>query len=183
MALFDIFRKKKPDNVSDTLIDLQLDNLMLGCMVDYDLKTWEVTARHYTDWGDGWKTEEWQLKSYDEVIYLEKSDDDEVTWSISRKINFGLLDPQVQESILSSGDPPRTVVHDGITYHMEESSGGHFFKDGLGPGQPMLAWDYADDSGKSYLTIEQWGEKEFEASLGEPVEAYQFTNILPPQSR
>ena len=36
-----------------------------------------------------------------------------------------------------------------------------------------------NDPGKKYLGIEQWGENDFEASLGEPVEEYQFTNILP----
>jgi hypothetical protein len=183
MGFFDIFRKKKSDNLSDTLVDLSLDKLMVGCMVDYDLKTWEVTAHHHTDWGDQFRTEEWQLKSYDEVIYLEKEEDDEVEWSISRNINFHLLGPHVPENILSSGDPPQTVTYDGIAYTMTESSGGHFFKNGIGPGQPMLAWDYENDSKDAYLTIEQWGENEFEAFLGQPVEEYQFTNILPPQSK
>lgn len=182
MGFFDIFQKKKPSEQGGDLIDLTLDNLMVGCMVDYDLKTWQVTAHNYTDWGDGFKTQEWQLKSFDDLIYLEKSVDDEVEWCISRKIKFQLLGPQVQERIAETGDPPETVTYEGVSYHMEESSGGHFFKDGHGPGQPMLAWDYEDDSSRHYLTIEQWGEREFEASLGEPVEEYQFTNILPPQS-
>ncbi len=183
MGFLDLFRKKRPDDSLDPLVDLSLDQMMVGCVVDYDLKSWEVTARHYTDWGDNWRTDEWQLKSFDEVIYLEKSEDDETEWSISRKIDFNLLDPQVKDSIISSDDPPQKIIFKEVTYHMTESSGGHFFKDGVAPGQPMLAWDYEDDSGKSYLTIQQWGERDFEASLGEPVEDYQFTNILPPQSK
>lgn len=182
MGFFDIFRKKQPDREDLSMVDLALDDLMVGCMVDYDLKTWQVTARHYTDWGDGYKTDEWQLKSYDDLIYLEKSEDDEVEWSITRKANFHLLGPEVPEKIKASGDPPQNVVYEGVSYSMEESGGGHFYKDGKGPGQPMLAWDYMDDSEGRYLTIEQWGENEFEAFLGEPVEEYQFTNILPPQT-
>lgn len=183
MGLFDFFRKKKSGLPSDPLVDLSLDNLKVGCMVDYDLKTWEVMAHHYTDWGDGYKTDEWQLTSFDDVIYLEKSVDDEVEWCISRKIKFNSLDPSVENGIINSDDPPEMITYDGVAYHLEESSGGHFYKDGRGSGQPMLAWDYSDESERKYLTIEQWGEREFEASVGEPVLAYQFTNILPPQRK
>lgn len=182
MGLFDIFRKKSPAREDYSKVDLALDDLMVGCMVDYDLKTWQVAARHYTDWGEGDKTHEWQLKSYDDLIYLERSEDDEVQWCISRKINFNRLGSEIPERIKDSGDPPQTVTYESVSYYLEESGGGHFFKDGRPPGQPMLSWDYADDSGRRFLTIEQWGEDEFEASLGETVEDYQFTNILPPQS-
>ena len=41
---------------------------------------------------------------------------------------------------------------------------------------------YEDESGEKYLAIEQWGETEFEASLGQPVEEYQFSDILPGES-
>lgn len=183
MGLFDFFQKKKSDQQAESLVNLTLDNLKVGGMVDYDLKSWEVTACHYTDWGDGSKTEEWQLTSFDDIIYLEKSVDDEEKWCISRKITFNLLDPDIAKNIINSGDPPQMVTYKDVSYHLEESGGGHFFKDGVGSGLPMLAWDYCDDSGRKYLTIEQWGEKEFEASIGEPVEAYQFTNILPPQAK
>ena len=183
MGLFDFFQKKKSGLQSDPLVDLSLDNLRVGCLVDYDLKTWEVTARHYTDWGDGYKTDEWQLTSFDDVIYLEKSVDDEVEWCISRKINFKTLGSSIENSLVNSGDPPKMVTYDGVSYHLEESGGGHFYKDGVGSGLPMLAWDYSDESERKYLTIEQWDETEFEASVGEPVEAYQFTNVLPPQPK
>jgi hypothetical protein len=43
----------------------------------------------------------------------------------------------------------------------------------------MFKWDYADDSGKYSLTIEQWGETDYELSVGREVEEYQFSNILP----
>jgi hypothetical protein len=181
MRLFEFFQKKKSNQQTESFANLTLDNLKVGWMVDYDLKTWEVTARHYTDWGDGWKTEEWQLTSFDDTIYLEKSVDDDQEWCISRKINFNLLDPVIADNIINSGDPPQTVTYQSVSYHLKESGGGHFFKDGIGSGHPMLAWDYCDDSERKYLTIEQWGEKEFEAAVGEPVETYQFTNILPIQ--
>ncbi|MGR3294202.1 MAG: DUF4178 domain-containing protein [Candidatus Scalindua sp.] len=42
----------------------------------------------------------------------------------------------------------------------------------------FLYWDYYDLSEEKTFTIEQWGEDKFDASVGNYVEEYQFTNIL-----
>ncbi|MFQ5585121.1 MAG: DUF4178 domain-containing protein [Calditrichia bacterium] len=42
-----------------------------------------------------------------------------------------------------------------------------------------MYWDFIDEEDENFLTIEQWGETEFEAAMGYYVEEYQFTNILP----
>ena len=177
MGIKDFFKKKKND--LDPLADLSLTNLKKGYLVDYDLKTWEVVASNYYDWGDGDISYEWQLKSVDEVVYLEKESDDEEEWSLNRKINFSRLGPNIKEQIVETGDPPDEIVFEGMTYYREETAGGHFFKDSQGPGKEVLRWSYEDDSGRCYLGIEQWGEADFDAAAGEPVEEYQFINILP----
>ena len=81
----------------------------------------------------------------------------------------------------SSGsvNPPDEILFEGSTYYLEETAGGHFFKDGEGSGQEMLRWSYEDEEGEAYLGVEQWGEWDFDATRGIPVEEYQFTNILP----
>lgn len=176
------FGSKKEDEeapVADPLKDLTLANLQPGFFVDYDLKTWEVTAYNYYDWGHGDTTHEWQLKSHDETLYLQKESDDEDEWSVSRPIPFERLGPKIGEYIQENDDPPDEVVYDKTTYFLDTFGGGYFYRDGQGQGQEFLAWDYADESGERYLTVEQWGDEEFEASEGWPVESYQFTNILP----
>jgi len=178
MGLKDFFTKKKKEEF-DLTGDLSLVKLQVGYLVDYDLKSWEVVARNHYDWGEGDISYEWQLKSEDEVVYLEMESDDEEKWSLSRKIPFGRLDSQVKTHILETGDPPEKIVFDGLTYYMEETAGGHFFKDGQGSGTEMLQWCYQDDKTRSFLCIEQWGENAFEATTGKGVEEYQFTNILP----
>lgn len=164
------------------LTDLSLSDLKVGYYVDYDLKTWQVTASNTYDWGSGDVSHEWQLKSHEETIYLEKETDDEDYWSVSRKIPFGRLGNTVRQHLAENEEAPDEIELDGVAYYMDESAGGKFLKDGQGPGREMLVWDYEDDSGRRYLSIEQWGEEDFEASLGEPVEPYQFTNILPGES-
>jgi len=179
MGIRDFFKKDKPKQ-PEPITDITLSTMKKGYLVDYDLKTWEVTAANYYTWGDENDiSHEWQLTSADEIVYLEKEIDDEVAWNKSRKIAFSSLSESVKEFLLKTGDPPNKIVLNGVTYHQEEMAGGHFFKNGQGPGQQMISWSYEDDDGRGYLVIEQWGETSFEASLGEPVEEYEFSNILP----
>jgi len=179
MGVKDWFKKKQKDDGIDPLTGLTLSHLKIGYYVDYDLKTWEVTAFNTYDWGSGDYTHEWQLTSSGDLLYLEKDMDDEEFWSISRKISFRDLGPGIAEHIKVHDDPPETLKYQGITYFLEEMAGGHFYQNGTGQGFPLLTWNYEDEDGSHFLTIEQWGDDDFAAALGEPVESYQFTNILP----
>ncbi len=178
MGIKDWFGKEKKPQ-PDPLADLSLDKMKQGYMVDYDLQTWEVAAAHHYDWGEGELSWEWQLKSGGETVYLELERDDEDDWSLYRKVPFLSLGPGIKQVILDNDDPPSTVDYRNVTYHLAETAGGHFYKNGAGPGQPLISWFYEDEEGERYLSIEQWGEEEFEASTGVPVQEYQFTNILP----
>ena len=173
------FLKKDKKKDPDPLSDLTLSNLQVGYMVDYDMKTWEVKAYHYYDWGGGELSYEWQLESVDDALYLEREADDEDVWSISRKISVSRLDPGIKGHIRKHEDPPDEIAFEETTYYLEESGSGHFFKDGKGSGEKFFVWDYEDDSGKKFISIERWGENDFDASVGTVVEEYQFTNILP----
>ncbi|QTA80239.1 DUF4178 [Desulfonema limicola] len=172
-------KDKEADKETDNITNISLSSIKPGYFLDYDLKTWEVTARHHYDWGDSDLSYEWQLKSHDETIYLSRESDDQVDWTVARPISFLKLGSHIRKHIEEHEDPPDEIEFESIKYYLAESGGGHFFKDGTGPGQAFISWDYEDESGKKYLSIEQWGEDEFEASAGQLVEEYQFTNILP----
>jgi len=177
MGWKDFFKKK--DEGPDPLHDLSLEKMEKGYLVDYDLRTWEVTACNRYDWGGGDVSLEWSLSSSDEILYLEREEDDEVYWSLSSKIDFSGLGPDIRRHIKEHDDPPESIEFDGVTYHMEEMGGGHFFRQDATQGEEFLRWSYMDDSGEKLLDIEQWGEDDFEASVGRPVAEYQFSNILP----
>ncbi|MCP4629331.1 MAG: DUF4178 domain-containing protein [bacterium] len=178
MGIRDFFKKDKP-SPPEPVTDITLSTMKAGYLVDYDMKSWEVTAAPYYDWGAGDISYEWQLASADETVCLAKEIDDEVAWSLYRKIAFNRLGGSVKESIQQTGDPPGEIALDGVAYYQEEMAGGHFFENGQGPGRQIISWHYEDDDGRRYLCVEQWGETDFEASLGEPVEEYQFSDILP----
>jgi len=178
MGLRDFFNRKAK-RAPDPLSDLTLEKLKVGYFVDYDMRTWCVEAYNHYDWGSGDITYEWQLVSHDDTLYLEREPDDEDHWSVSRKIPIGKLGIDIKAQVLEHDDPPDEIEVDGTAYYLDETGGGQFHKGGTEPGKDLLKWDYADDSGESYLSIEQWGEAEFEASIGERAEVYQFDNILP----
>lgn len=179
MGLFD-FLKTRQSSASQPAKELTLTQLTVGCLVDYDMTTWEVTSCNRYDWGDDDVSREWQLTSADTVAYLELEQDDEAAWSLNYKINFSRLDPNVKRQIMESGDPPEEIIHEGQPFYLEETAAGHFSSDLKSTPQPVLRWSYMDESGQKYLGIEQWAETDFDASVGIPVYPYQFTNLLPP---
>ncbi|HSR49866.1 MAG TPA: DUF4178 domain-containing protein [Acidobacteriota bacterium] len=179
MGLFDFWKKDKKESPDlDPLHDLTLEKMKAGYLVDYDMRTWKVTARHRYDF-DGENSLEWQIEDGDQTWFLQREVDDEVYWSLSRKIPIGAIDGEIRKTIIDNDDPPERITYKGQTYYLEESGAGYFFENSQGSGEGFVYWSFVDEAEKHYLTIEQWGETEFEASHGIAVEEYQFTNILP----
>lgn len=173
-----IFGKEKKQEI-DPLKDLVLSKLKVGYLLDYDLKTWEVTAHNKSQWGEGDFSEEWELRCEDEVLYLEREEDDEVEWALTRKVPITDVGKDIAGYIKKHEDPPDEIHYKGKKYHLEESSGGKFYKGGRDSYDEFLCWDFIDESEEYVLTLEQWSETSFEAAYGKVVEEYQFTNILP----
>jgi len=172
-----IFKKK--EQKKNITINLSLADMKKGFFVDFDLKSWQVTAYNRYTWGDDENTYEWQLTTSDDTIYLEREPDDEDHFSISRKISFNNLGKGLKEHIIEHEDPPDKINYNGKIFQLYESSGGLFFNNEEKKGKELIKWDYADNSENEFISIEQWGENDFEASFSTRVEEYQFSNILP----
>jgi hypothetical protein len=169
----------KKESEIDPLADLVLEKLRVGFFVDYDMKTWKVSAYNRYDFGEGYGAEEWELTSGNDRCYLERSEDDEVEWGLAEKVPIGAVDGDVRRHIIDHDDPPDRVTCRGETYYLDESGSGHLIAGGSGEKQGFVYWDFLHEDGERFLTIEQWGETELEASLGTEVEEYQFSSILP----
>jgi hypothetical protein len=176
MALKDLFKKKEDD--FDPLRDLELSKLRIGYYVDFDMKTWEVTDYNKVDYGEGYVSDEWELTAGREKWYLERSEDDEVEWSFSKKLPMGAIEGDIRQHIVDNEDPPNEIVCKGKTYYLDESGAGQIHKESETT-KEFIYWDFIDDEDEHFVTIEQWDETEFEASQGYYVEEYQFTSILP----
>ncbi len=176
--VFDFFKKKKKEEFR--IEDLVLAKLKTGFMVDYDMQTYCVAGYNKYQWNEGGVTDEWELKSANETWFLERSEEDgEVEWSLCRKLSVSELEGDVASEIVRNEDPPEVVVFQGNRFTFEEDDIGEFFRGGSGEALSFVAWDYEDELGKQFLTIEQWGETKFDMQVGFKVEEYQFTNILP----
>ena len=123
--------------------------------------------------------DEWELSCADEVVYLEREEDDGIVWTLTRKIALSDIEGDLRAYLRQHEDPPERLTCNGVDYFGESSSAGRFYRDGQGPGREFIVWDYRDRSGEKVLSIEQWGDDEYEACIGEVVEEYQFSNILP----
>ena len=175
---WNIFKKKDSEAEIDPLRDLTLSDLKPGYVLDYDLKSWQVTAQHAYDY-DGDRVDEWEISCADEVLFLDREDDDELVWSLTKKIRLNDIEGDLRSHLKDHEDPPEELSYKGEQYIAESSDVGNFYKDCGDEGQELIVWDYLDRSGKKTLSIEQWGDDEYEASVGEVVEEFQFSDILP----
>ena len=176
---FDFFKKKKKEE-QPQLEDLVLSKLKPGFLVDYDMRPHQVLARNHYKWEEGGVTDEWELKDGSETWFLERMEEDgEVEWSLSQKKPISMLEGDIAQHITKNEDPPEQVVYEGETFYYETDDIGEYFKGDAKEGLPFVVWDYADEKGERFLSIEQWGETKFDMTIGFDVEEYQFTNILP----
>ncbi len=178
--VFDFFKKKKKGEEELCFEDLVLSRLKTGFMVDYDMKTYVVAGRNKYEWDEGGVTDEWELKSGNEIWYLERSQEDgDVEWSMCRKLSLSELEGDIAGEIVRNEDPPEVVVYQGKNFMFEEDNVGDFFRGESEEALSFVAWDFEDEAEEQFLTIEQWGETKFDMQIGFKVEEYQFTNILP----
>lgn len=69
--------------------------MIFPLLVDYDMKTWNVTARNKVEWGEGDYGDEWEPQSRDKILYLGREEDDEVEWTLTKKIPVSEVDKEI----------------------------------------------------------------------------------------
>lgn len=142
-----------------------LRNLQVKDFVTYDLMDYEVVGKiHYNDSGYTWDA--YQLVSAGKNIWLSVEMDDELEVGIYEKIRIPGLEPGKKE-----------ISYDGKTYFLEEQ--GRAYVTSLGRsenvnGAEMAYYEYLDEAGESYLSVEVWGS-EVEVSKGYEIEEYEVT--------
>ncbi len=176
---FNFFKKKKLDYDPT---NMQITDLKKGFLVEYDLKTWEVTREYQYDWGDNFFTREVQLRCHDEIRYLHFEVDDELVLTLTRKIGVPELSPDVISHVAEKEVPPKTLEFEGRTYRRQSENPGYFQEAGKKDWQEFISWDYKGKDGE-VLSVEQWGEESFDAGAGKIVQDYEFSNILPGEAK
>lgn len=179
MGLFDKFKKKEEPHYDPN--DIQIKDLRVGFMFDYDLNTWEVKEEYEYDWGDNYFTREYMIETADDTAYLHIDYNDDGFMTLSRKVKVRALGEDIPEEIVEKKSPPKKITFEGTEYLLDKESPGYFSDDPEDDDSwtEFISWDYYDSDGKLVACVEQWGPKEFEASHGKVVNNYEITNILP----
>jgi len=172
-----LFGKKKEPAYDATNITVR--DLDRNFILEYDLKTWQVAEAFEYDWGNNFFSDEYKLISGSDALFLYVEDDDELELSVSRKISLAAIDQDVASEIMEREEPPRTITCEGQTYKRIEESMGHYRDRRSNDWSQFISWTFEHKDGKNFITVERWGEEEFEASKGHYVEEYQISNILP----
>ncbi|WP_211655542.1 DUF4178 domain-containing protein [Planococcus alpniumensis] len=158
--LFGGTNKETPKAEKRTLL-----NLRVGDFVSYDLADYEVAGKiHYNDSGYTWSA--YQLVSAGKTLWLSVEMDDELEVGIYETAHLPGLEPGAKQ-----------VSYDGRSYHLEERGKAFVKAEGRSQnvdGKSMDYYDYSDESGESFLSVEVWGG-DVEASHGYEIEEYEIT--------
>ncbi|MBB5179993.1 hypothetical protein HNQ44_001417 [Planomicrobium koreense] len=142
-----------------------LRNLRVKDFVTYDLVDYEVVGKiHYDDSGYTWDA--YQLTSGGKSTWLSVEMDDELEVGIYEKFRIPGLEPGAKQ-----------ITHDGKTYHLEEKGRAYVTSQGRSEnvnGAEMGYYEYLDEAGDTYLSVEVWGS-EVEVSKGFKIEEYEIT--------
>ncbi len=173
-------KKKKEDELHYDPTNIGVMDIRKGWVFEYDFKTWEVTEEYEYDWGNNHFTYEFKCVSSDDTVFLGLDEaGDEIDCYIMRTLKFSRLPEDVEKSIVNDGAAPRVVTVEGITFYRDSDRAGYSRNIDDEDWDEFIVWDYVDDTGKHALSIEQWGEHEFNAAIGIIVNARDISNILP----
>lgn len=179
--MFGWFKKKKNESEQPQFdpTDLKITDLRKGFVLDLEGKSWEVTKEYEYDWGDDFFTLEFQIRSADSVAYLHVEEDDEIEITVMKEISIDSIDRGLADEITENEKPRRTIEFSGRTFFRKGESAGNFRDISGNNWEPFISWDYRDETGRYLLTLEQWGEDDFEASIGRVFDESEISNIFP----
>ena len=147
--------KALPMPAARTLLTLQVNDIVTHFTSDY-LVEGKLT---YNDDGDEWY--EFMLTDGDDTVWLSVEEDD--------RLEAGLF--RVVEDLKFKSKPPEHIEYDGHRYELEEwgrASVTRVGQTGIKKGMSCTYYEY-EAPGDHYLTVEQWGEGEFEVAVGRSV--------------
>lgn len=160
-------------------LNLKVTDLRKGFLFDYDLNTWEVKEEFEYDWANEFYTKEYKVVNGREERFLSVAVDDETTLALWEKVGVHSIDTRIPGHIRQNDEPMLQISMDGDVYYRKEESMGYWRNTATSNWQKLISWDYETKDGSKLISIERWGEEEFEASKGKRVKEYEISNVLP----
>ena len=170
-------KKEDPIVIPESIAEIQV-----GDVVDFDMKSWKVEEEASYDWGNNDFSKEYKLNAGDEKAYLHIEEDDEIELSVTSKLKWSALEGDIRNQVLQYGEPPRTLVLNGVTYNLSDSGNARYRSVTKGNGWEHFSfWDYEDADEELIISIEDW-DGDWELSAGKYAESFEFSLFRPDAS-
>lgn len=164
--------------------NMTVHNLEVGCVLEYDMRIFEVKEAYEYDWGDNCFSKEYKISDGTETLFFSVEEDNELELSMFETVKIRKIQEDLPEFIKGNKKPPNSIEYKGVKYILDEEAPG-YFRDCRYPREKedswteFVCWDYYDDDEKKMLSLEQWGDESFEASTGIVIKEFEISNILP----
>lgn len=179
MGIFDLFKKKEKAPRYD-VTNLKVTDLDQGFIFDYNMKSWQVKEVYQYDWGKNNFSREYKIDSGDEIMFLEVEAGSELSLNVMKSIKIRKLGNDIIDKTIKKERPPKKLKLDDIDYYLDSDCAGYFndITKGTDEWEDLISWTYYDDN-DHVINITQWGEREFEATAGKLIKAFEISNIIP----
>ncbi|NQZ75800.1 MAG: DUF4178 domain-containing protein [Ekhidna sp.] len=177
--MFGFFKKKKEPAYDVT--NLGLDDLDIGFIFDYDLKSWVINEMYEYDWGSNNFSHEYKVDSGEEIAFLSVEDSSDLVITLTKSIKIKKIDEDFAQIVGDTKKAPAQLHYEGITYHLASDSAGYFRDCGKKEEEweELFSWEYFDENETKIISITQWDEHTFDAFGGIVLEPHQISNIIP----
>ncbi|BDS13204.1 DUF4178 domain-containing protein [Aureispira anguillae] len=171
---FNLFRKKEEE--SPIKVDLNVHDLAKGCILDYNLESWEVLAA-YTYKYKGYSSKEYKIRSSSETRFLNVSDSNSLVLGMSKEVNINNVDAQLRSSV-AQGQPLVRLNWNNETYTLKESAQGQFSDDQIGDWASFSSWEYVNAANTKFVYVSKWEDNSIECFAGDYLKEHEISNIL-----
>ena len=138
---------------------LTVDNLKVGFIVDYNLKTWNVICENQYDWENGFSEKSFTLAQGTQKLHLFLNNDhDNQIVLVSNPINIYAIDESLEDEILKEKRSKNILSYNETNYYRENTKEGlKFDLINKTDGNKLIAWEYFDKERTQVIRIEQYG--------------------------
>ena len=177
--MFNPFKKKK--ELAYDVTNLSVNDLDIGFVFDYDMKSWVIEEMYEYDWGNNNFSKEFKVNSGDDVAFLSVEDDGDINMSLMKTIKMRAIEENVLDEITKNKKPPQLIHYEKEVYALENDSAG-YFRDcakKTEDWEELITWEYFNDEEDKIVCFTQWDEHNVDASAGVVVELHQVSEIIP----
>ena len=173
-----LFRKEKVEYVPEH-IDISIQDLKAGALLDYGMQSWEV-IESYTYKYSGYSSKEYKIRSdKNETKFLNVTDSSKLYLSLSQEANINNVDARLRSSIAQ--DQPVTKLHwQGDEYLLKEATQGKFTEDKYQEWANFKGWEYVNSATTKFVYVSKWEDNSIECYNGLYLKEHEITNLLGP---